>query len=82
MPKVTPKYKQEPFDKMLRRFRNQCERAGIVKSVRDKEYYEKPKQKKHKRKQELKRTRENNARKAAMAEMRRKQSSMWRWYDT
>ena len=78
MPQVTPKYKQEGFDKMLRRFRNQCERAGIVKSVRDKEYYEKPNQKKHKRKQELKRTRENSARKAAMAEMRRKQSSMWR----
>jgi small subunit ribosomal protein S21 len=78
MPKVTPKYKQESFDKMLRRFRNQCERAGIVKRVREKEYYVKPNQKKHKRNQEMKRTRENNARKQAAAEMRRKQTSMWR----
>ena len=78
MPKVTPKYKQEPFDKMLRRFRNQCERAGIVKSVRDKEFYEKPNQKKHKRNQEMKRTRENNARKQAGAEMKRKQHNWHR----
>ena len=42
MPRVSPKYKQEPFDKMLRRFKNQCERAGIVKTVREKQYYEKP----------------------------------------
>ena len=51
MPQVTPKYKQEGFDKMLRRFRNQCERAGIVKTVREKEYYVKPNQKKHKKNQ-------------------------------
>ena len=42
MPRVSPKYKQESFDKMLRRFKNQCERAGIVKRVRELEYYEKP----------------------------------------
>ena len=78
MPKVTPKYKQEPFDKMLRRFRNQCERAGIVKRVREKEYYVKPNEKKHRKNQELIRTRKNQARKAAAAEMRRKQSSSWR----
>ena len=78
MPRVTPKYKQEPFDKMLRRFRNQCERAGIVKRVREKEYYVKPNEKKHRKNQELIRTRKNQARKAAAAEMRRKQSSSWR----
>ena len=78
MPKVTPKYKQEPFDKMLRRFRNQCERAGIVKAVRDKEFYEKPNQKKHKKNQEMKRTKQNNARKAAAMEMKRRQSSFRR----
>ena len=78
MPKVTPKYKQESFDKMLRRFRNQCERAGIVKTVREKEYYVKPNQKRHKKNQEMARTKENNARKAAAAEMRRKQNSQWR----
>ena len=78
MPKVTPRYKQEPFDKMLRRFGNQCERAGIVKRVREKEYYVKPNEKKHRKNQELIRTRKNEARKAAAAEMRRKQSSAWR----
>ena len=78
MPKVTPRYKQESFDKMLRRFRNQCERAGIVKRVREKEYYVKPNEKKHRKNQELIRTRKNQARKAAAAEMRRKQSSSWR----
>mgnify|MGYP005734634923 FL=1 len=78
MPQVTPKYKQEGFDKMLRRFRNQCERAGIVKRVREKEYYVKPNEKKHRKNQELIRTRKNQARKAAAAEMRRKQSSSWR----
>ena len=51
MPSVTPKGKFEHFDKMLRRFRNQCERAGIVKTVREKEYYVKPNQKKHKKNQ-------------------------------
>ena len=78
MPRVTPKFKQEPFDRMLRRFRNQCERAGIVKRVREKEYYVKPNEKKHRKNQELIRTRKNQARKAAAAEMRRKQSSSWR----
>ena len=78
MPQVTPKYKQEGFDKMLRRFRNQCERAVIVKTVREKEYYVKPNQKKHKKNQEMKRTRENAIRKEKQAEMRRKQISQWR----
>ena len=78
MPSVTPKGKFEHFDKMLRRFRNDCERAGIVKTVREKEYYEKPNQKKHKKNQEMKRTRQNAARKEKQADMRRKQNSQWR----
>ena len=71
-------YAKSDTEVQTRTFRNQCERAGIVKAVRDKEFYEKPNQKKHKRNQELKRTRENNIRKAAAAEMKRKQSSVWR----
>ena len=78
MPSVTPKGKFEHFDKMLRRFRNDCERAGIVKTVREKEYYVKPNQKKHKKNQEMKRTRQNAARKEKQADMRRKQNSQWR----
>jgi len=76
MPSVTQKYKKEPFDKMLRRFKNQCEKAGIVKSVRDKQYYDKPNQVKHRKNQEQKRTLQNNARKARALEMRRRQSRM------
>ena len=72
MPQVTPKYRQEPFDKMLRRFRNQCERAGIVKAVRDKEFYEKPNQKKHKKNQDIARRKKLNAKRDALAQSRRK----------
>ena len=52
MPSVTPRYKKESFDKMLRRFKNQCEKAGIVKRVREKQYYEKPNSIKHRKNQE------------------------------
>jgi len=73
MPSVRPKYKQESFDKMLRRFKNQCERAGIVKRVRELEYYEKPNVKRNQRNQALKRTKLNNIRKAEAADQRRRQ---------
>ena len=72
MPRVTPKYRQEPFDRMLRRFRNSCEKAGIVKRVREKEFYVKPNQKKHKKNQEITRRRKLEAKRAALAESRRK----------
>ena len=72
MPRVTPKYRQEPFDRMLRRFRNSCEKAGIVKRVREKEFYVKPNQKKHKKNQEITRRRKLDAKRAALAESRRK----------
>lgn len=78
MPKVTQKYKQESFDKMLRRFKNQCERAGIVKRVRELEYYDKPNFKRNRRNQELKRTKKNNIFKAEKMEMRRKQTQRYR----
>ena len=78
MPRVSPKYKQEPFDKMLRRFKNQCERAGIVKTVREKEYYEKPNVKRNQRNQALKRTKKNNIFKAERLEMKRRQNARYR----
>ena len=78
MPRVTPKYKQESFDKMLRRFKNQCERAGIVKTVRDKEYYEKPNVKRNQKNQALKRTKKNNMFKAERLEMIRRQNARYR----
>ena len=78
MPRVSPKYKQEPFDKMLRSFKNQCERAGIVKTVREKEYYEKPNVKRNQKKQALKRTKKNNIFKAERLEMKRRQNARYR----
>ena len=63
---------------MLRRFKNQCERAGIVKTVREKEYYEKPNVKRNQKKQALKRTKKNNIFKAERLEMKRRQNARYR----
>ena len=72
-PRKLPKSKNvEPFDRMLRRFKKQCERAGIVQECRDRQYYEKPNQKKHKKNQEITRRRKLDAKRAALAESRRK----------
>jgi small subunit ribosomal protein S21 len=75
MPKVSPRFKDESFDRLLRRFKNQCERAGIVKRVRELEHYEKPNFKRNQKNQELKRTKKNNLRKAERMEMQRKQKT-------
>ncbi len=32
----------EPFENALRRFKKQCEKAGVLSEVRKREYYEKP----------------------------------------
>ena len=49
-PKINPKNRQEePFDRMLRRFKKECERAGIVQEVRDRQYHEKPNDTKNQR---------------------------------
>lgn len=51
-PRFNPKKKQtESFDGMLRRFKKACDNAGIVQEVRDRQYFEKPNQKKHKKNQ-------------------------------
>ena len=78
MPMVRPKYKQEPFHKMLRRFKNQCERAGIVKRVRELQFYEKPNVKRNQRNQALKRTKKNNLFKQERLEARRRQGQRYR----
>ena len=78
MTKVTSRFKDESFDKILRRFKNQCERAGIVKRVRELEHYEKPNSKRNQKKQELKRTKKNNLLRAGKMEMRRKQTQRYK----
>ena len=52
----------EPFEVALKRFKKQCEKAGILSEVRRREYYEKPSVKKKRkalvaRKRALKRRR-------------------------
>ncbi len=32
----------EPFEQALRRFKKQCEKAGVLSDVRKREHYEKP----------------------------------------
>ena len=56
MPSITPRYNPkkrttESFAQMLRRFKKACDNAGIVQEVRDRQYFEKPNQKKHKKNQ-------------------------------
>lgn len=41
-----------PFDVALRKFRKACDRAGIIQDVRKKEFYEKPNQKRRRKKKE------------------------------
>ena len=41
-----------PFDIGLRKFKKACEKAGIVQEVRERQYYEKPAQRKQRKKAE------------------------------
>ena len=75
MPSVKPRRHPnsknvEPFDRMLRRFKNQCERANIVNEVRERQYYEKPNQKKHKKNQEIARRKKLQAKRDALSNSR------------
>ena len=47
MPNVTPKThpknkNTEGFDQLLRRFKKECDNAGIVQEVRERQFFEKP----------------------------------------
>jgi len=63
--------KRESFDSMMRRFRKKCERAGIVAECRKREFYEKPAEKRQRKKNEAKR-RAAKALRAQNAPFRRK----------
>ena len=45
-----------PFDVMLRQFKKKCERKGIVAEVRERQYYEKPAEKRQRKKKLIKTT--------------------------
>jgi small subunit ribosomal protein S21 len=66
MPGVKVK-ENEPFEVALKRFKKQCEKAGILSEIRKREHYEKPSVKRKKkalaaRKRALKRMRRQNKR--------------------
>ena len=63
--------KRESFDSMLKRFRKKCERAGIVAECRKREFYEKPAEKRQRKRNEAKR-RAAKARRAEQGLLRRR----------
>lgn len=44
----------ESFEQALRRFKKQCEKAGILSELRKREYYEKPSMRRKKKKAQAK----------------------------
>jgi len=72
-PRMNPKTRQvESFDRMLRRFKKACDRKGIVKECRDREYFEKPAMKRNQRNQSIKIKKKLALRKAEMNTYRRR----------
>ena len=72
-PRMNPKTRQvESFDRMLRRFKKACDRKGIVKECRDREYFEKPAMKRNQRNQAIKRKKKLALRKAEINSYRRR----------
>tara|TARA_B100001250_G_C19813988_1_gene797264 strand:+ start:5140 stop:5316 length:177 start_codon:yes stop_codon:yes gene_type:complete len=39
---VTPKYKDEPFEQMLRRFKKKVDSTGVIKEIYYRKYHRKP----------------------------------------
>lgn len=71
-PRINPKNRTvEPFDRMLRRFKKACDRKGIVKECRDRQYFEKPNDTRNQRNQEIKRQKKLNAKRAMTKGYRR-----------
>lgn len=76
MPEVKPRIDRksnnvEPFDRMLRRFKKECDKAGIVQEVRDRKYHEKPNDTKNQKNQDLKRRKKLNKKRMQSASFRR-----------
>ena len=66
-PRRNPKTKQvESFDRMLRRFKKICDKKGIVKECRDRQYYTKPNDLKNQKNQAIKRRKKLDAKRASM----------------
>ena len=52
---VKPKYKEEPIERMIKRFSKRCKKERIVENYRDRMYYEKPSKKRKREKERRKR---------------------------
>ncbi len=63
----------EPIDKVLRRFKKECQKSGILSELRRREYYEKPSQRR-KRKVEAARRKQRRR----MLKLQRKLEESWR----
>ena len=76
MPEVKPRIdrksrNEESFDRMLRRFKKMCDRAGIVQECRDRKYHEKPNDTKNQKNQDLKRRKKLNLKRSQSASYRK-----------
>ena len=76
MPEVKPRIDRksnnvEPFDRMLRRFKKECDKAGTVQEVRDRKYHEKPNDTKNQKNQDLKRRKKLDAKRKAQSNYRK-----------
>ena len=56
---------------MLRRFKKICDKKGIVKECRDRQYYEKPNDTKNQKNQDLKRRKKLDAKRKAQSNYRK-----------
>lgn len=71
MPNVTPRTHPknrnvEGFDQLLRRFKKECDNAGIIDRVRELQFYVKPNVTKNQKNQQLKRRKKLEAAKRAV----------------
>jgi small subunit ribosomal protein S21 len=76
MPEVKPRIdrktrNEESFDRMLRRFKKECDRAGIVQECRDRKYHEKPNDTRNQKNQDLKRRKKLNLKRSQSASYRK-----------
>ena len=76
MPEVKPRIDRktknvESFDRMLRRFKKECDRAGIVQECRDRKYHEKPNDTSNQKNQDLKSRKKLNLKRSQSAAYRR-----------
>ena len=63
---IKPKYKDEPFEKMIRRFAKKVKKERIVENYRNRMYYEKP---------SMERKRERARRKKVLEKLRLKREN-------